>query len=100
VSEGVSVAKHPRASASVTRWKGLGGLGGFLLAGAASKLNGAVAFEMGWRALVGGVAGYLVAWAVSVTVWRHLLRAHVRAAVIRAAERRRAAAQAAQADSS
>ncbi len=36
------------------------------------------AFDIGWRALAAGVAGYLVAWAGSVTVWRVLLAAELR----------------------
>jgi hypothetical protein len=82
-------ATHPRASASIRVWKARGALGGFAVTGGASLLNGAVVFDAGMRALAGGVAGYLAAWFVAVTAWRHLVRAEARTAVRRAMEVRR-----------
>lgn len=80
-SVSVSVAAHPRAAAAVKRAKGFGGVGGFLLAAYFSYGAGVPADQIGLRALAFGVAGYMLAWACSVTVWRHLVVAEVRAAV-------------------
>jgi len=66
----------------------VGGLVGFALVLALSQKNGAPFATACFRATVGGVVGYLVAWSVSVVVWRHVLRARTRAAIARAAARR------------
>jgi hypothetical protein len=79
--DGISVAGHPRAAAHVKRAKGWGGLLGFAIAAYLSHKAGVPAVQVGVRALVAGVAGYLVAWACAVSVWRHLLLAELRAYV-------------------
>jgi hypothetical protein len=83
----ITLAKHPRASASIRRAKARGGLAGFTLGVLASWLHGGVMVSALERGLGGGVLGYLVAWAVSLTIWRYLVRAEARAAI----ERRRRA---------
>jgi hypothetical protein len=80
-SGGPSIATHPRAGAQVRRAKGLGGLGGFAIAGLLSLQAGVPTFDVGLRALVAGVTGYMLAWACSVTVWRHLVLAELRTLV-------------------
>jgi hypothetical protein len=80
-STAISVAAHPRAAAAVKRAKGFGGVGGFALAAYLSHKAGVPAVQVGARALAFGIAGYLVAWACAVTVWRHLVLAEFRAAV-------------------
>jgi hypothetical protein len=80
-SGGPSIATHPRAGAQVRRAKGLGGLGGFAIAAVLSLQAGVPTFDVGLRALVAGVVGYMLAWACSVTVWRHLVLAELRALV-------------------
>jgi hypothetical protein len=95
----MSLANHPRAGAQVARAKGWGGLAGFLLVAFLSWRAGAPAADTMLRALAGGVAAYVAAWACAVAVWRHLVVAElraVRAARVAAAARRRAAAAAAQ----
>jgi len=74
----MSVARHPTAGAQVRRAKGFGGLVGFLVAAGLSYQANVPPFQVGLRALAVGVAGYLVAWACSVTVWRVLLTAQLR----------------------
>jgi predicted lipid-binding transport protein (Tim44 family) len=69
---GPSVAAHPRASNQVSRAKGWGGLCGFLLGGYLSLPTNTLA-DAGVRALVAGVACYVVAWAAAVFVWRRLI---------------------------
>lgn len=80
-STAISVAAHPRAAAAVKRAKGFGGVGGFALAAYLSHKAGVPAAQVGARALAVGIAGYLVAWACAVTIWRHLVMAEFRAAV-------------------
>jgi hypothetical protein len=79
-AEGLSVATHPRARAQVRRAKGWGGLIGFAIATYLSLKAGVPVTQTGIRALAAGVAGYLVAWACAVSVWRHLVLAELRAA--------------------
>ena len=81
-----SVANHPRARASVRRSKGWGGLIGFGIAAYLSLQAGVPAADAGLRALGAGLAGYLLAWACAVAVWRHLVVAELRAAYARAAQ--------------
>jgi hypothetical protein len=78
-----SVANHPRASYQVRRAKGWGGIAGFAIAGYLSYKAGVPTFDVGLRALVAGIVGYMLAWMCAVTVWRHLVLAELRAAVER-----------------
>jgi hypothetical protein len=78
-----SVADHPRASYQVRRAKGWGGIAGFAIAGYLSYKAGVPTFDVGVRALVAGIVGYMLAWMCAVTVWRHLVLAELRAAVER-----------------
>jgi hypothetical protein len=78
-----SVAGHPRAGKHVRQARGWGGLGAFAIAAYLSMHAGVPPFEIGIRALVAGAAGYLLAWACSVTVWRHLVVAELRVAAER-----------------
>ncbi len=80
-SEGISVAAHPRAAAAVKRSKGFGGLAGFGLAAYLSYSAGVPADQIALRALAFGIAGYIVAWACAVAIWRHLVLAELRHAL-------------------
>lgn len=80
---GPSVAAHPRASYQVRRAKGWGGLIGFGAAAYVSYKAGVPTFDLGLRALIAGIVGYMLAWACAVTVWRHLVLAELRAAIER-----------------
>ena len=79
--EGISVAGHPRAAAQVRRAKGLGGVGFFAITAYLSLKAGVPADQAALRAVAIGIAGYMLAWACSVTIWRHLVLAELRAAV-------------------
>jgi hypothetical protein len=83
-SAGPSIAAHPRASHQVRRAKGWGGLAGFGIAAYVSYKAGVPTFDLGLRAIVAGLVGYMLAWACAVTVWRHLVLAELRAAAERA----------------
>jgi uncharacterized oligopeptide transporter (OPT) family protein len=94
-SGSLSVAGHPRAAAQVRKAKGWGGLAAFMITGYLSLSHGATADIAGMRALVAGVAGYVLAWGCAVMVWRQLMVAEIRAKVERARIRADEAAAAA-----
>jgi hypothetical protein len=93
----ISIAAHPRATYSITRAKGLGGLIGVVLVGLLSAQAGAPLLDVGLRALIGGVIGYVTFWTIAVHTWRHLVVAEARAAAERARERSQATVAAAEA---
>ena len=74
-----SIANHPRAGAQVARAKSWGGLAGFGFVGFLSWKAQVPVSDLLLRAIMGGVAGYVVAWAAAVAVWRHLVIAELRA---------------------
>ena len=78
---GASVAGHPRAAAAVKRAKGFGGIAGFALAAFISRSAGITLVQVLERALLAGIAGYLLAWACAVTVWRHVVLAELKTLV-------------------
>ena len=74
---GIRLAEHPRARRHIAIAKGWGGLLSFLLVlkishGAALPWPDAIE-----RAVLGGVAGYLAAWIIVQTVWRHIALAEL-----------------------
>jgi len=94
----ISVSAHPRATYSIRRAKGFGGLFGLILVGWLSWRAGAIPVDAATRALVGGIAGYIAAWVIAVQVWRHLVVAEARAAADRLATRLEQRAEAAAAE--
>jgi uncharacterized membrane protein YccC len=89
----VRIADHARAVEGIRRAKGAGGLAGVLLAFVASSGGSVPGAEVMLRMLLGGLAGWMLAWAAAVLVWRHLIEAEIRAAVLRSLEVRRQAAE-------
>jgi hypothetical protein len=77
----IRLAEHPRAQHHIRLAKGWGGIIGFALTAWLSWKAGVPSFEVGVRALAGGVAGHLIGWACAVQVWRHIAVAEYRAAV-------------------
>jgi hypothetical protein len=80
----------------VRRTKAWFGLAGFAIAALLSLKASVPMLQIGERALIAGVAGYLIAWWAGVMVWRHLIIAEQRAA-LEEIERRRAEEHAARA---
>ena len=80
-ADGISVAGHPRAAAAVRRSKGFGGIVFFFLTAYLSHKAGVPVTQVALRALAGGIAGYLLAWACAVQVWRQIVLAELRAAI-------------------
>jgi hypothetical protein len=86
----VRLAEHPRARRQIELAKSYAALGAFALVAYAAWHGGAPFVDVAVRALMWGVAAYLVVWALAVQVWRHLAIAEVRAAERRWRERRHA----------
>jgi hypothetical protein len=78
--EGISVAAHPRASASVRRTRARVALIAFGLVLFLSLKAGVPGQEAALRALVAGLIGNLVAWACALGVWKALVLAEIKAA--------------------
>ena len=89
--KGATLASHPKAHAQIRAAKGWGGLGGFAIAAYLSYRAQVPFDQLGLRAIACGIAGYIVAWAFMITLWRYLLLAELRVL----AERQRAATAAA-----
>ena len=83
----IGVAEHPVSSAAIRRAKSTGGLLAFAVTLALGLMHGADLSTACVRALGAGIAGYMVAWAAAVAIWRHLLRAQAKAVLANAAAR-------------
>lgn len=91
----MSISAHPRARNGVRTARSWGGLLAFLVVAGLSYRAGVEPFEAGVRALVAGLAGFLVSWMAAVAVWRQLIVAELKAAYAKRAEELRLAAEAA-----
>ena len=89
-SAGITLKGHPRAAGSIRRAKARGGLAGFAIAALGSWAHGGAIVTVLVHGLEGGIAGYVVCWFAAVTIWRHVVRAELKAAL-----EKRVAAQAA-----
>jgi hypothetical protein len=89
----IALRDHPRAGPGILRAKAWGGIAGFALVMLAGMLAGGTVVDGLFRALIGGVVGYVVLWVVAQLVWGQLLQAEATSAARRAAERRRQAAE-------
>jgi hypothetical protein len=97
----IHVAGHPRARRHIARAKGWGGLGAFALVFFLSQRAAVPFSDALLRGVLGGVAGYLLAWGIAVNVWRHLALAEVevmRRRLIASLEEQAAQAEAASGD--
>jgi hypothetical protein len=79
-SKDVVLRNHPRARRQIGLAKSYAGLASFALAGWAAWHGGLRFVDVAERALLWGIAGYLLVWALAVYVWRHVAIAEVRAA--------------------
>jgi hypothetical protein len=76
----IKLSEHPRARRHIRLAKGWAGLAGCAFAGYASWHGGAQFDDTVLRALLWGVAAYVLVWFCAVQVWRQLAIAEVRAA--------------------
>lgn len=86
----IRLADHPRAMRQIVLARSWGGIGCFAFVGLVSLNSGVPPFDVGLRALLAGIVGYVAGWGLSVMVWRHLALAEA-AAARDSAEARRAA---------
>jgi hypothetical protein len=84
----VSVATHHKAPHSIARIRSWFALGSTTLVVALGWGTGMSGTAIASRAVLAGLLGYIVGWAVGVGVWRELVKAEVIAAVRRAEARR------------
>jgi hypothetical protein len=89
-AETMTLKVHPKAAGSIRRAKARGGLAGFLIAALGSWAHGAVPATVVVHGLEGGMVAYLVCWFAAVTIWRNVVRAEVRAEVLRRQAKARA----------
>jgi hypothetical protein len=76
----ITLSEHPRARHQIRVAKGWAGLAGCAFAGYASWHGGATFTDTVLRALLWGVAAYVLVWFCAVQVWRQVAIAEVRAA--------------------
>jgi hypothetical protein len=77
-SNDVKVSAHPKARRSIRAAKGWGGLAAFFFVAFLSWHNGTDFTHTAVRALLAGMAGYVVTWTAAVYVWRQIAVAEVR----------------------
>ena len=83
----VRLSAHPRAKRSIARTKALGGRVGVVLGFGLAAKAGLPSWDVGVRALAGGIGGYVLLWLFAVTVWRQYALAEFRAAEVARARR-------------
>jgi hypothetical protein len=74
---GIRLTAHPRARRDIAMAKGWGGLAAFGVVVLLSLRAGVPLTDALWRALIGGMAGYVLAWGAAVAVWRHVALAEI-----------------------
>ena len=89
----VSLADHPRAARGIRTAKAAGGFAGFAIVAVGSWMHHTPLPDTLLRALVGGVAGNMLAWFGAIVAWHHMLEGEAVAAVRRAATERKARAE-------
>ncbi|MCW3023028.1 MAG: hypothetical protein JWR30_2350 [Conexibacter sp.] len=84
---GIRLSAHPRAARQIRAAKGWSGLIAFGVVIYLSRGAGLPFADALLRGVLGGIAGYLAAWAIAVTVWRHLALAELEDLRIRVVSR-------------
>lgn len=90
-SSDIKLSEHPRGRHQIRLAKSWAGLAGCALAGYASWHGGAPFVDSVLRALLWGVAAYILVWFCAVQVWRQIAIAEVRGAEKRWREQKAAA---------
>ena len=75
--DGVRLNAHPKAREHLAMAKGWGGIISFTVVAAASYAQGLPMTDLLLHALLAGVAGSMLAWGLTLTVWRHLALAQI-----------------------
>jgi hypothetical protein len=74
---GIRLSAHPRARRHIAIAKGWGGLAAFLVVMKLSRGAGLPWPDAIERSVLGGIVGYLAAWAMVQTIWRHVALAEL-----------------------
>ena len=74
---GIRLSRHPRAQRQIGMAKSWTGLAAFALVVWLSTRAGLPTADALLRGLLGGIAGYVIAWGIAVTVWRHVALAEL-----------------------
>ena len=77
----VSLAEHPDAGPAIRRLKARAALAAFAAVGLVGLFKGIPLVHALERALIGGIAAYVLSWWAALTIWTRLLRARARATV-------------------
>jgi hypothetical protein len=80
VTQGIAVANHPKATQQIKAVKSWAGLAAFFLVAYLAWQDGFTFVDVATRALLWGIAAYVVVWALAVQIWRQVAIAEVRAA--------------------
>jgi hypothetical protein len=97
-ADGIRLSAHPRARRHIAIAKGWGGLIAFLVVLKLARGAGLPWPDAIERGVLGGIVGYLAAWLIVQTIWRHIALAELedlRRRLITRAETQTAAREAA-----
>lgn len=75
--DGVRLNAHPKAREHLAIAKGWGGIISFSAVAAASSSAGLPMTDLLLHSLLGGITGSMLAWGLTLTVWRHLALAQI-----------------------
>lgn len=95
--DALTLNRHPRAHAQIRHLRAWAGIAALALTIFLSLRAGVPTADAWLRGLAGGVAAFMVTWAVAVAVWRQLALAQVESARRRLVAARQAAIAATQA---
>lgn len=76
-NEGLKLSSHPRARKHLAIAKGWGGIISFVVVGGMALAAGLPMADALLRALLGGIVGAMLAWVLTLTVWRHIALAQI-----------------------
>jgi hypothetical protein len=95
--DALTLSRHPRAHAQIKTLRAWAGIAALFLTIFLSLRAGVPTADAWLRGLIGGLAAFMLTWAISVAVWRQLALAQVEAARRRLMAARQAAIAAAEA---
>ena len=75
--EGIRLSAHPRARRHIAIAKGWGGLIAFAVVVKLARGAGLPWTDAIERGVLGGIVGYLAAWMIVQTIWRHIALAEL-----------------------
>jgi hypothetical protein len=76
-AEGIRLSAHPRARRHIAIAKGWGGLIAFAVVLKLARGAGLPWSDAIERGVLGGIVGYLAAWMIVQTIWRHIALAEL-----------------------